>query len=231
MKNKNIVAVRNLIRCLDIESLRNPEVVANLVRAFGLVKWAGGTVSFGDDEIYRNKTEDMAGIYQTPDQVAEMLVYLSSFEIKALLEVGVFHGGNFLFMSEYLRRFNPDIQCTGIDPTGYLNDEIRAIIETELWLSFKSITSDQVSGTKFDFVFLDGDHGAEWIKKDWQNVGQHAKICGIHDIQGPVCPPVVKFWKELKAKSKGKTMEFLKHSTVEPTKGIGMIHNAKGVKP
>jgi len=45
MKNKNIVAVRNLIRCLDIESLRNPEVVANLVRAFGLVKWAGGTVS------------------------------------------------------------------------------------------------------------------------------------------------------------------------------------------
>jgi hypothetical protein len=226
MKNKNIIAVKNIIRCLDIDSLKNPEVVANLVRAFGIVQW--GTVSFGDDEIFKNPSVEMAGIYQTPIQVAEMLVYLSDFEINSFLEVGVFQGGNLIFMSEYLRRFNPNIRCIGIDPNGHLNDEIRAIIETELFLSFKSITSDHISGTEFDLVFLDGDHGAAWIKKDWENVGKCSKICAIHDIQGPVCPDVVKFWKALKEKNKGKVIaEFLKSSTTEPTKGIGVIHNAK----
>lgn len=37
MKNKNIVVVQNLIRRLPIEVLKDSEVVANLVRAFGLV--------------------------------------------------------------------------------------------------------------------------------------------------------------------------------------------------
>ena len=228
MKNKNIIAVRNLIRCLSIESLRNPEVVANLTRAFGIVQW--GPVSFGKDEIFKNPTVDMAGIYQTPDQIAEMLVYLSGFKINSFIEVGVFQGGNFFFMSEYLKRFNPNIKCTGIDPTGaqHMNGEIRDIIETDLFLSFKTITSDQVAGMEFDLAFLDGDHSAAWIKKDWDNVGRHAKICAIHDIQGPVCPDVVKFWKALKKDNEDKTtMEFLKSTTDQPTKGIGVIHNTK----
>jgi len=33
VKNKNIIVVRNLIETLSIESLKNSEVVANLVRA------------------------------------------------------------------------------------------------------------------------------------------------------------------------------------------------------
>jgi hypothetical protein len=39
VKNKNIIVVRNLIETLSIESLKNSEVVANLVRAFGIVQW------------------------------------------------------------------------------------------------------------------------------------------------------------------------------------------------
>jgi len=94
MKNKNIIAVRNLIRALDIESLKNPDVVANLIRAFGIVQWSV-TGAFGDDEIFKNQTAEMAGIYQTPDQTAKALVYLSQFEINTYLEIGVFQGGNF----------------------------------------------------------------------------------------------------------------------------------------
>jgi hypothetical protein len=218
MKNKNIIAVRNLIRSMDIESLKNPEVVANLVRAFGIVQW--GPDVFGQDEVFKNHSGDMAGIYQTPDQIGKALVYLSKFRINSYLEVGVFQGGNFLFVSEYLRRFNPDIQCTGIDPTGYLNDEIRAIIETELFLSYKAIDSDQLAGQEFDLVFIDGDHTAEWAKRDFENVGRHAKICMFHDIQEISCPDIVAFWKTVKGK---KGVEFLDHTSSEPSQGIGII--------
>lgn len=224
MKNKNILVVQNLIRCLEPQTLKNPEVVANLVRAFGIVQW--GPNAFGKDEVFKNHTTDAAGIYQTPDQIAKALVYLSDFEIKTYLEVGVFQGGNFLFVSEYLRKFNPSIRCIGIDPTNYLNGEINAVLEREIFVSFKSITSDYIAGQEFDLVFIDGDHSKEWINRDWNNVGKQAKICILHDIQEPSCPDVIEFWGKLKA-SKKKTMEFIDCSTETPSQGIGIIHNEK----
>lgn len=222
MKNKNILAVRNLIRTLEIESLKNPDVVANLVRAFGIVQW--GPDVFGADETFKNATPEMAGIYQTPDQISKALVYLSQFEINTYLEIGVFQGGNFLFVSEYLKRFNPKIQCWGIDPTGFLNDEIRAIIETDLYLSYKAITSNDLKGQSFDLCFIDGDHSAEWVRRDYENVGQFAKICMIHDIQEISCPDVVAFWETVKGK---KPVTFLSHTSAHPSQGIGIIHHEK----
>ncbi len=221
MNNKNIIVVQNLIRTIDVASLKNFEVVANLVRAFGIVHW--GAPVFGDDEPFKNPTPNMAGIYQTPNQIAKALVYLSDFKIESYLEVGVFQGGNFLFVSEYLKRFNPSIRCIGIDPTGYMNPEIMQIIEKEIWISFKSITSDYILGQEFDLVFIDGDHSAEWVNKDWNNVGSKAKICLIHDIQESSCPDIIAFWNKLKVKKK--TVEFLDYSGKEPSQGIGIIHN------
>jgi len=224
MKNKNILAVVNLIHCLDLSSLKNQAVVANLVRAFGIVKW--GPEVFGDDEVFKNREQDMAGIYQTPDQIAKALVYLSDFEIRTYLEVGVFQGGNFLFTSEYLKRFNPHIRCIGIDPTGYLNPEIKEIIEKDISMSVKSISSDAIAGQEFDLVFIDGEHTTEWITKDWNNVGKQAKMCMLHDIQETTCPEVVEFWNKLKAKKK--VAEFLDHTSDVPLHGVGIIHNEDG---
>lgn len=227
MKNKNIKAVQNLIQCLPLEALKSPDVVANLVRAFGIVQW--GPPVFGDDEVFKNPFPNMAGIYQTPDQLGKALVYLSGFEIKSYLEVGVFQGGCFLFVSEYLRRFNPEIQCLGIDPTGFLNDEIREIIDLSDWLRHAALTSEQIQGRKYDLVFIDGDHSAEWIKRDWENVGRHAATCMLHDIQETTCPHIIEFWKGLKGKGKT-TVEFLDCSTESPLNGIGIIHNRKEKK-
>ena len=94
MKNKNIITVINLIRLLPLEQLRNPEIIINLIRSFGLVQW--GPPVFGDDEAFKNRAVDMAGIYQIPAQLAGALIYLSRFEINSYAEVGVFQGGNFL---------------------------------------------------------------------------------------------------------------------------------------
>jgi len=222
MNNKNIIVVQNLIRSLDHKTLQNPNVVINLIRAFGIVQW--GPAVFGEDEVFKNANENMAGIYQTPAQLANALIYLSDFEINTYLEIGVFQGGNFLFVSEYLRRFNPKIQCLGIDPTWYLNDEIRNIIEAEMFMSFKSVTSDQIAGTKYDLVFIDGEHTEDWVKRDYENVGQYAKICMIHDINEMSCPGVVAFWNTIKGKS---YKECLDHTSDNPSQGIGIIKGAK----
>lgn len=229
MNNKNITAVINLIRCLEIESLKNPEVVANLVRAFGIVCW--GSPVFGEDEIFKNRHEDMAGIYQTPDQIAKALVYLSQFKINSYCEIGIFQGGNFVFVSEYLKRFNPEIKCIGIDPTNYLNPEIKAIIEQSGFMSFVPETSEAIKDFVFDLVFLDGDHTAEWINQDYSNVGKKAKICMFHDIQESSCPDIVEFWENIKKTlpKKKVSVEFTEQKSTAPLQGIGIIHD-RGAK-
>ena len=224
MKNKNIIAVQQLIRTIDLVSLRNPQVVANLVRAFGIVQW--GQEVFGKDEIFKNPSEHMAGIYQTPDQISKALVYLSDFQINTYLEIGIFQGGNFFFVSEYLHRFNPYIRCIGIDPTSFLNDEIQNVVDRETFMATKKIDSSAIPGQEFDLVFIDGMHTTEWVTKDWENVGKFAKICMIHDIQEPTCPDIVEFWGKLKKSSKKQTLEFM-DCTNNPTMGIGIIHNQK----
>jgi len=225
MNNKNIIVVISLIRRLEQATLKNSEIVADLIRAFGIVQW--GPPVFGEDEKYKNRSEDMAGIYQTPGQLSKALIYLSQFEINSYCEIGTFQGGNFIFVSEYLRRFNPDIKCQGIDPTNFLNPEIREIIDAEEWLTFSPVTSDDIAGQQYDLCLLDGDHTAEWIAKDWQNVGRHAKICMVHDIQEITCPDIVAFWNNLKTMRGKATMEYLDHSADVPLQGIGIIHDKK----
>lgn len=221
MTNKNIIAVTSLIRRLGVESLKDPDVVADLVRSFGLVQW--GPPVFGADEVFKNTTEQMAGIYQTPCQLGRALVYLSEFKIDSYLEIGVFQGGCFLFVSEYLRRFNPGIVCLGIDPTNYLNPEVREIIELSDWMKFAGVTSDKLRGRKFDLVFIDGAHENGWTRADWENVGKNAKVCMFHDVQETSCPEVVAFWDELKQDKKKTAVEFLECQTDVPLHGIGII--------
>ena len=100
------------------------------------------------------------------------------------------------------------------------------VIEKEVWITFKPITSDSIANQEFDLVFIDGDHTTEWINRDWNNVGKQSKICCIHDIQETTCPDIIEFWSELK-KSKKKTVEFLDCTSPVPTQGIGIIHNIK----
>lgn len=223
MRNKNILVVQNLLRCLDLESLRNPEVIANLVRAFGIMPW--GPKTTGPETNFINQTGACIG--QTPDQIAKALVYLSRFKINSFCEIGIMYGANFLFCSEYLRRFNPSIQCLGVDPTHYLDSEIHEAIKKETFLTLKPTTSDGIAGTVFDFVFIDADHVAPWPTKDWINVGTYAKICGFHDLQDPLWPDVAKLWNELKTAGAFTKVfkEFLDDPSGCGSHGIGIMHD------
>jgi hypothetical protein len=218
--NRNIKPVLNILRTLDVASLKNYEVVANLVRLFGIMPWVlAGTVE-GPEVEYVNPPY-VAAIGQTPDQIAKALVYLSDYKINSYCEIGIYYAGNFLFVSEYLRRFNPGIQCLGVDPNNYVSQEIRERVELSDWMRFATVTSEQIVGRKFDLVLIDGDHSAPWPGKDWENVGKYANICMFHDLQDSLWPDVVAFWGTLK----GKKVEFLDTWEGRVTHGIGLIHN------
>ena len=227
MKNKNIIPVQNILQNLDEKSLQDYKVIANLVRIFGLMPWVHyGMTMAGPETDYINPP-DVAAIGQTPDQIAKALVYLSDFEIKSYCEIGLYFAGNFVFVSEYLKRFNPEIKCMGVDPTNHVCPEIREIVELSDWMQFATVTSDQIAGRKFDLVMIDGDHSTGWITKDWENVGKHSKICMFHDLQESLWPDVGAFWAGLK----GKKAEFLDTWADRKTHGIGIIHNGGGKCP
>jgi hypothetical protein len=227
MNNKNIIAVTNLLRCLDKTDLRNPEVVANLVRAFGIMNWGPRTA--GPESVFIVPQGGGAAIGQTPGQIAELLTYLSVFNISTFCEIGIMHGGNFLFTSEYLRRFNPDIQCLGVDPTNYLNGEVKDIIDSNPYMRLLKETSDAIAGQKFDFVFIDADHVAPWPQKDYENVGQYAKFCAIHDLQDPMWPDVKVLWDTLQDEPGKSTITFLDDPSGCSTHGIGLLYDSEAL--
>jgi hypothetical protein len=54
-------------------------------------------------------------IWQYPIQFSKYLVFLSQFQIKSHLEIGVAHGGAFIFSVEHLNRLNPSPKSYCID--------------------------------------------------------------------------------------------------------------------
>lgn len=225
MKNRNIAIVQNLLHCLDIASLRNFEVVADLIRVIGLTPWTYDGMSETGPEARFINPPGMASIGQTPDQIAKALVYLSDIKINSYCEIGIYYGANFFFVSEYLRRFNPEIQCFGVDPTNHVSPEIKELIKASNWMHLEFQTSKQMVGRKFDLVLIDGDHTTPWLVKDWENVGKYANICMFHDLQDSIWPDVAAFWAGLKG---AKKLEFLDCYPDRKTQGIGLIHNVVG---
>lgn len=88
------------------------------------------------------------------------------------------------------------------------------------------VVKDILYGRKIDFLFIDGDHSYEGVKKDFQVYGKfvkHGGIIAFHDIV--LHPPetgceVNNFWLEVS--DKYKTLEIIKNRN-QKWAGIGII--------
>lgn len=153
---------------------------------------------------------------QSRYEISELLKILDEEKPKVMLEIGTLEGGTLFLFS---RTAPTDAVIISVDfpPAKSLfrlraplyktftsaGQELHLLIED----SHDKITLEKVknalAGRKVDFLFIDGDHSYEGVKKDFemysQLVGPNGTIA-FHDILPQINSGVDRFWKEIKLK-------------------------------
>lgn len=213
--NKQEQLIKDISK-LNVATLTEGDII-KVICNYGLVYDPG--CDYGEWNGCMVERWGIPGIYQTPKQIAECIMELLKHDIKTYLEIGIFHGGSYLLMTNFLKLKNPDVMCIGVDISEqYMPKEVKPYIK-----GYHIGTSDDFKGKEFDLVFIDGEHSRMWAERDWLNVGQYAKIAMFHDIVQPTYPDLIKFWNELK---EGKTYkEYCYQTEGKSVQGIGLLFN------
>lgn len=140
---------------------------------------------------------------QDNEELRELLTLLSERHFKRVLEVGVHQGYSLL---NWKKAFNPSV-LVGIEwDIHALDIEMLLRIGAEVARgnsnSFDTYTQVARKYDKFDFLFIDGDHKYEAVKRDFELYAPLVKKGGIivlHDVALKDNPEVevYKFWQEL----------------------------------
>lgn len=218
-------AVR-VIRRADLGELRRIEVVERIIQEAGLRHEVRDV--YGSDSMHMN---DGPGLWQIPNQLASCMCELSRHRIDSVLEVGTCDGWTITLLTAYLQRFNPGIRAITIDIGDFFVGY--PIVKRLLPVEFRlGVTSDGLSGQRFDLCFIDGDHSLGWVSRDYENVGKHARICMFHDVNDRIVGDhpdnaggVPQFWRSLKAAGGDRHgfREYTYHSDGRPVMGIGLL--------
>lgn len=141
--------------------------------------------------------------WQYPVQFSKLLVSLSKLTVNNYLEIGCRHGGTFIIITEYLKRFNPDIRSVAVDPyyslimdvyTHDINTNTQYIVDYSTSDSFINFSKQQ----HWDICFIDGDHSYDGAKFDYNLMKNNSSVLIFHDIVNAACPGVVGLWTEMK---------------------------------
>lgn len=169
---------------------------------------------------YSNYLSKETGLWQFPDELADLLIFLQNQNIKSFLNIGTFNSLTFNFIADYLNTINKT-ECITIDPIYH-----DRILKNEY--TYLTTTSEFFVGQKFDLVFIDGDHVYDSVKKDYENVGQHSKFCVFHDIDDDFIRNttacyggVPRFWEEIKVNKN--YIEFNSPKKTHKVMGIGLL--------
>lgn len=170
-------------------------------------------------------------MWQYPNQLARFGNFISQLSVEKYLEIGCRWGGTFIFISEILKRNNPNIElyaCDIIPQSEILNE----------YLNYGNFTYKQQSSQSDEFksfcrelrpdmVFIDGDHGYHGVKQDFEIFEdiKETKVLVFHDIVSAVCPGVPKFWNEITYDTRFKNFEYIDqyNSVVGNYLGIGIL--------
>ena len=155
--------------------------------------------------------------HQIPDEIYSLAKILNKLKPKVLLEIGTGKGGTLFLLS----RITPQDACIiSIDlPSGYPRRRIILYktfpLKTQQFHLIRADSHDITTlnkikailkGKKIDFLFIDGDHTYEGVKKDFELYSPLVQQDGLivfHDIlPRPIGDGVEvnKFWNEIKSK-------------------------------
>lgn len=170
---------------------------------------------------YEHALSPHTGMWQFPDEFADLMLFLHDKNISTFLNIGTYNGVSFNLLSSFLNAYQK-VNCISIDPINH-----NPIIIPEF--TYTSEVSLDYKNKNFDLVFIDGDHSYESVKTDYKNVGQFAKYCVFHDIDDDFIRNdpalnggVARFWEEIK---NTKThIEFNSSKKLIKMMGIGVLY-------
>jgi len=163
-----------------VENLRDLRWVCEVVRSVGVHPL------YPTEEIYADEAElvnpSMQGITQYPLEFARWLMTAGELRPASYLEIGTYNGGTACLATAYLQRMNPGLRAVTVDvvPWFFFYPMVRDLIPLEY---YPGKTSLDFRGQAFDAVFIDADHSFPWALVDFRNVGEAARICGMHDVK------------------------------------------------
>ncbi len=173
------------------------------------------------------------GIYQMPRELALLTEYLMTLDINTYVEVGIWQGGTFRFLTEMLLTKNPELVAIGID--------IKWPASLTIWLA-NAVTkrlmcigrSDIILGRLFDVdvidvVLIDGGHEYHQVKADYLACYPKARYIIFADIVNKKTPDVNRLWRELKQWSGVKVLKEIiaPYYEYRGSYGFGIIKGGK----
>lgn len=192
---KNLV---NLIRNAPLEKLTNATYLENILLL---------ELGLNDVNLYEfpSNLSQYYGkglkTWEYPVQFSKFLVSLSTLQLNNYLEINVGRG-TFIIVSEYLKRFNPNIKTYSINPQYSLIMDVyinNINPNSELILDFSNSKRFlDVSSSQWDITFIDGDRSFEGITNQYNLIKKNSNILIIQDIVSDACPGVVSLWNILK---------------------------------
>lgn len=166
--------------------------------------------------------------FQMRTEILELCTMLKKRDAKSLLEIGTASGGTlFLFskvaasdaniISINLPSGNLDAWCLkyrdmlyGAFATG--GQKMHLLKANSHDAATLQNVNKKLAGAKLDFLFIDGDHSYDGVKKDFEMYSPLVKkggLIGFHDISpSSMKNPVVDYWKELTKIYKYKEIEY-----------------------
>lgn len=170
-------------------------------------------------------------------EILELLKILDGTKPRTILEIGTIEGGTLFLFSRIVSK---DATLISVDlPPAQFLFRLRAPLYKsfaskgqQLYLIRKDSHSREtleevgaiLKGRRIDFLFIDGDHTYEGVKKDFEMYGPLVSENGIIAFHDILDSEIDRFWHEIKLKSEH--MEIVKDWN-QNWCGIGLIKKAK----
>jgi hypothetical protein len=209
---EHVIEAIGKFQAAPVAKLHDLEWVYEVVCSVGL------GILFPPEKIYADEAALMnashQGITQYPREFARWLLLLGDSPVNSYLEIGCYNGATACLATAYLYRLNPTLRAVTADITPWFlfYPLIQDLIPLEYHVGK---TSYDFRGQTFDAVFIDADHSFPWALADFRNVGESARICGIHDVgsryflENEALGGVTAVWELIKRDFGGPEIDFI----------------------